>query len=202
MLESSIEPIFEVQLPDLASTLIPTALQQMLDSIEDDDRSASYRDILLNSVIRLGELHGRIVQNGLNPTMAIDIMRWPFAIPGQFMELVKEQRPHAFVVLAHFITLFELLPQIWWVSDVAQHEVETISILLGPEWQPFLTTPMVAVRMKHRDQILEFLLSQLPIVDAVRSVTLEPPSFDTPEEYVNSNNLEMRPNCRDEGSIC
>jgi len=201
VLEFSIAPIFEVQLPDLASTLILTALQQMLDSIEDDDWSASYRDILLNIVIRLGELYGRIAQNCLYPTMAIDFMRWPFAIPGQFVELAKDQRPHALVDLAHFIILFELLPQLWWVSDVAQHEVETISILLGPEWQIFLTTLMAAVHMKYRDQILEFLLSQLPIVDAVRSMTLELPSFDTPE-YVNSNNLEMRPNCRDEGSIC
>jgi hypothetical protein len=201
VLESCIAPIFEVQLPDLASTLIPTVLQQMLDLINDGDRDASYRDILLDSIIRLGELYGRVAQNGLNSATAMDIMRWPFVIPSQFIELAKEQRPRALVILAHFIILFELLPQLWWVSNVAQHEVETISILLGPEWQLFLTIPKVAVRMKDKDEILELFVNQLPVIDTVSSVILEPLSCDVLEDFVNPPNLEMHSSCRDEVSM-
>jgi hypothetical protein len=111
MLESSITPLFESLLPGPASTPIPTVLQQMLDSIEDDDSDASYRDIQLDSVIRLGELYGRTSQNGLTSATAVDIMSWPFAIPSLFMNLVREQR--ILIILAHFIVLFELLPQLW-----------------------------------------------------------------------------------------
>lgn len=195
VLESCIAPIFNIQLPDPAPTLIPTILQHMLDSVEDGDEDASYRDILLQSIVGLGELYGRVAQNGLNATMAIDIMLWPYAIPSHFIELVKEQRPRALVILAHFIVLFEFLPQLWWVSGVARHEVETISILLGPEWQPFLTVPKTAVLLKDSDQILELLLSQFPAPDILISVPLKR-LFDAPEENVSPRGLKLL-SCRD-----
>lgn len=75
VLESCIAPIFNIQLPDPAPTLIPMALQQMLDSVKDNDLDTSYRDVLFESVVGLGELYGRIAHNGLVDTTAIDIMR-------------------------------------------------------------------------------------------------------------------------------
>ena len=91
-----------------------------LDSANSDDLDASRRDVLFESVVCLGGPYGRIAQNGLDHTTAIDIMRWPYAIPSQFSELAKGQLPHVLVILARFIVLFELLPQLWRVSDVAQ----------------------------------------------------------------------------------
>jgi hypothetical protein len=59
----------------------------------------------------------------------------------------------------------------------------------------------LAVRLKDKDQILEPLLSQLPITDTLSSVTLEPLSYDMPEEDVNPLNLEIHTSYQDEVSI-
>jgi hypothetical protein len=122
-------------------------------------------------------------------------------IPSQFRELAKEQVPQALVILAHFIILFELLPQVWWVSDVAGHEVNTISILIGPQWQRFLAFPEAAIRMKDRDRIIDLLLSQLPVVDTIDSLPLKR-LFHAADEFVNPKYLELQSSCRDEGSMC
>jgi hypothetical protein len=201
VLESCIAPIFNIQLPNPAPTLIPMALQQMLDSVKDDDLDTSYRDVLFESVVGLGGLYGRIAHNGLVQTTAIDVMRWPYMIPSQFRELAKERVPQALVILAHFIVLFELLPQLWWVSDVAGHEVDTIGILLGPQWQRFLVFPKAVVRTKDQDQILKLLLGQLPIVDTIDSLPLKQ-LFHAADEYVSPKYLELRSSFQDEGSMC
>ena len=71
--------------------------------------------------------------------------------------------------------------------------MDTISLLLGPQWQPFLVSPKVAARMKDQDRIFELLLSQFPAVDTISSLPLKRLLFHTADEYVNPKYLELQP---------
>jgi Fungal specific transcription factor domain len=176
VIESSVAPIFNVQkfMPVSTYVLIPSMLQKMLDSIDDDDQDTPCREILAQTAIALGKVYGRIVFDASDTATAFAIMCWPYMIPKAFIELAKQKRPRALVILAHYFVFFDILPQCWWTIGVARQQVDAISIVLSSEWQSFLVTPKMAVLMNDKDRVLELLLNQFPAMDPTNPVPLEP----------------------------
>ena len=90
--------------------VIPPKLQGMVDNIEDSDPDAQYREVLQKCLTTPGKLYGGLLVHGLNKKTRLEILTWQFMTPETFPSLVTERRPRFFVIFAHYLVLFELLP--------------------------------------------------------------------------------------------
>ncbi|CZR64614.1 related to C6 transcription factor [Phialocephala subalpina] len=70
---------------------------------------------------------------------------FPTVVQTSFIELVKEQRPRALVVLAHFFAFLADFREFWWIGDCGRREVMAIERVLSEEWRELMIWPLQAV---------------------------------------------------------
>ncbi|KAA8643671.1 uncharacterized protein ATNIH1004_010445 [Aspergillus tanneri] len=61
---------------------------------------------------------------------------WIFNVPTRFQELLKEHRPLALVILAHYAVVIHSLRGNWWMGDLGARIIEYIGQRLSAEWRP------------------------------------------------------------------
>ncbi|KAJ3469558.1 hypothetical protein MRS44_003623 [Fusarium solani] len=90
------------------------------------------------------------------------IKAWAFDViePG-FLELVRQERPCALVILMHYLALFGLLPRSWVYDGLVSHDMEIMVDKLGPEWEDCIVLPKMALHVEGREALTELLLSCL-----------------------------------------
>lgn len=166
VMQSPIAPVYRIAAekgpPDPIA--IPALLQNLLDSIDQDADNAAYHDVIHQSLLGVGKLYGGLGLHRGELSYHVKVLRWPYDIPEDFTGYAKEQRPHALILLAHYVLFFEFL-EFWWASGVAKKEVETISSMLSDEWQPFIRVPQLVVQLRDKDKVVELMLNQLPVQD-------------------------------------
>lgn len=93
------------------------------------------------------------IQSGEPPYVHLRrICMFPFTVPLRFIELVRERRPTALVILAHFFAVIantEALEYLGNTGDdvtVARREIVAIRHTLGEEWRTWMIWPMDEVR--------------------------------------------------------
>ncbi|RDW67499.1 uncharacterized protein DSM5745_09365 [Aspergillus mulundensis] len=72
-----------------------------------------------------------MLSKGGEPTMIA--LRWLFRLPSRYLELVREKRPLALIIFAHYCAVLHHLRDRWWMGDWGSRLVKEISQLLGPE---------------------------------------------------------------------
>lgn len=72
-----------------------------------------------------------MLSKGGEPTMIA--LRWMFRVPPRYLELVREKKPLALIVFAHYCAVLHHLRDRWWMGDWGSRLVKEISQLLGPE---------------------------------------------------------------------
>ncbi|KAL4879181.1 C6 zinc finger domain protein [Aspergillus karnatakaensis] len=72
-----------------------------------------------------------MLSKGGEPTMIA--LRWMFLIPSRYIELVREKKPLALIIFAHYCAVLHHLRDRWWMGDWGTRLVKEISQLLGPE---------------------------------------------------------------------
>ena len=55
-------------------------------------------------------------------------MLFPYSIEKGFINLVKEQRPRALVILAHYFGLLARLKYVWFIGDTGRRERSVLSM--------------------------------------------------------------------------
>ncbi|VUC33689.1 unnamed protein product [Clonostachys rosea] len=99
---------------------------------------------------------------------ATEIKAWAFDMIGpEFLELVRQERPCALVILAHFLALFALLPPSWVYDGLVSHDMEVIVGKLGPKWEDYIVVPKMVLHIEGREALTELLLNCLNDSDSI-----------------------------------
>ncbi|KAH6892878.1 hypothetical protein B0T10DRAFT_481061 [Thelonectria olida] len=137
--------LFERPAIDLeASTAsIPNHLLFMVSSIKPDDPDypdiATYRDTLKY----LGSLY-MYLREGFSPVINLRIISWFTFLPGRFINLARQRRPRALVIIAYYAAFLKLLKSIWWLKGVGKRSLDDLCNYLSPEWEHLLLVPQAA----------------------------------------------------------
>ncbi|KAM6506350.1 hypothetical protein FSOLCH5_013337 [Fusarium solani] len=137
--------LFERPAIDLeASTAsIPNHLLFMVSSIKPYDPDypdvATYHDTLKY----LGSLY-MYLREGFSPVMNLRIISWFTFLPRRFIDLARQRRPRALVIIAYYAAFLKLIKSIWWLKGVGERSLDDLCNYLGPEWEHLLLVPQEA----------------------------------------------------------
>lgn len=73
------------------------------------------------------------------------LVLFPTIVNIEYIQLVKEQRPRALVILAHFFAFLWDFREFWWIGDCGKREVLAIDSVLSEEWRELMVWPLQAV---------------------------------------------------------
>ncbi|KAM0277992.1 hypothetical protein ACHAQH_005446 [Verticillium albo-atrum] len=132
---------------DLSSSSlhIPNNLLFMVSSIREDDPERADADAYYHSLQYLGSLYQELRQ-GLSSILNIRSMTWFTFVPPEFVELAKQRRPRALIIIAHYAMFVKVVDTIWWLRGVGDTSIRGIVEYLGDDWEDLLATPCAALR--------------------------------------------------------
>lgn len=76
------------------------------------------------------------------------VMVWPIQISSDFVALLEQQRPEAWVIIAHYAILHHRVTrrkEAWWLKDLSPSLVATAALILGKEHRSWIEWPMFEV---------------------------------------------------------
>lgn len=74
------------------------------------------------------------------------IFVWPIAIPQNYLPLLRDQKPEAMVILAHYSALLQRVDDQWYMTGWARNIVQQVEAALGEQWQGWLSWPKEVTR--------------------------------------------------------
>ncbi|KAI9369851.1 hypothetical protein BJX61DRAFT_545193 [Aspergillus egyptiacus] len=77
------------------------------------------------------------------------VMTWPILVELDYSELLKERRPEALVILAHFAVLLHRFRDSWLFGDSGRFVIEQVTRYLGEEWEEWLAWPNEVLRSSN-----------------------------------------------------
>lgn len=126
---------------------IPSQLLFMVSSITEDD--PEYEDVqtYYDTCKYIGALYYNLNEGGINPIMNLRIITWLTFIPRGFVELGRQKRDRALVILAYYAVFLKMANRIWWIKGIGHRTLKDICRHLGPEWSHALRVPMLAINI-------------------------------------------------------
>ena len=97
------------------------------------------------TVSYIGAVQQAIASGEPEPTIFRRLLLFPAVIERSFIEVVREGKPRALVVLAHYFALLARFQEFWWVGKVGLNEVKAITKVIGEEWQDLMAWPLKIV---------------------------------------------------------
>ncbi|KAF4450921.1 Sterol regulatory element-binding ECM22 [Fusarium albosuccineum] len=145
---------------DLASSAIPSNLLFMVSSIQHDDPDYIDVETYYETLKYLGSLYYNL-NDGINPVMLLRVITWFTFVPRHFVQLSRERRPRALVILAYYSIFLKLTKTVWWLRGIGDRSLRDICEYLGTEWQHLLAVPQMA-RHVHTELDLARVLYEDP----------------------------------------
>jgi hypothetical protein len=125
-------------------------LSMVNDEGEDTDTQDAYRD-----TISYIASFRKAVQSGEPPYVHLRrICMFPFTVPLRFVELVREQRPPALIILAHFFAVISNTEALQYLGNTgddittSRREVVSIRQSLPDQWHQLMIWPIDEVRIE------------------------------------------------------
>jgi hypothetical protein len=141
---------------------IATDIQRAL-SREENVNDWAQREALHKAATELGRLISILEHPYEESWFVKKIKAWAFdMVPPEFLELVRQQRPHALVILAFYLALFLFLPDTWTYQGVASHDIEEIHNTIDETWVEYISVPKMALKIDDRAARARLLVSCLP----------------------------------------
>lgn len=75
------------------------------------------------------------------------IFSWPVLTSSKYVELLRQQKPGAVVILAHYAMLLHNARRHWLFGDGGRFLIESISQSLGSDWEKWLKVPNNSLRL-------------------------------------------------------
>ncbi|KAF4970232.1 hypothetical protein FZEAL_10089 [Fusarium zealandicum] len=126
-----------------AAGAIPSNLLFMVSSIKPDDRDYLDVETYYETLKVLGSLYYNL-RDGVSPVMMLRIITWFTFVPRHFIQLARERRPRALVIIAYYSAFLKLVHAVWWVRGIGDRSLRDICEYLSPEWQHLLVVPHMA----------------------------------------------------------
>ncbi|KAI6782003.1 uncharacterized protein J7T54_003422 [Emericellopsis cladophorae] len=155
-LSSGLKSLFYRPPMDLDDTAkhIPNILLYMITSIPESDPDFQETQTYYDTLKYLGALYQSLHDGGFGPLMALRIITWFTFIPHGFVELGRQRRPRALVIIAYYAAFVKLANSVWWIRGIGQRTLRDICRHLGPEWSCFLNSLNGSPRTSLRRKIL------------------------------------------------
>lgn len=132
---------------DASTYSIPNQLLFMVSSMSTDDIDYPDTQTYYATLKYIGALYYNL-NLGLSPIMNLRIITWLTFIPREFVELARQKRPRALIILAYYAVFLKIASSIWWLKGIGQRTLRDICRHLSPEWSHFLKDPMLAINIE------------------------------------------------------
>ena len=129
---------------DGSTSSIPNHLLVMVTSIKDSEADSKAKDVYYQALKYLGSLYKELQTSEFSAIFYLRILTWPTFLPGDFIDLLKEERPRALVIMCHFAAFLKFTEPLWYMTEVGNTSITQIRQRLGPEWQSLISTPVAA----------------------------------------------------------
>ncbi len=104
--------------------------------------SADIEDAYSSTLSYIGSVQ-YLIRGGEKPqTVCRVLLLFPYLIQKNFIDLIKEQRPRALVILAHYFGLLTRFKFIWFIGDTGPREIRAISAFLSEGWSDLMVWPL------------------------------------------------------------
>ncbi|KAI8623723.1 hypothetical protein F5Y19DRAFT_492025 [Xylariaceae sp. FL1651] len=131
--------------PALAGALDPgvsarlTALSRLWES-PPGKFDANDVKVLNETLTLLHEAWGLAASSSINRDidLILVVYSWPIQVPEAFLVMVKEQKPEALVLLAHYSLLLNMVDQLWYMQGMSRRLLQTIHRRIGKEWESWI----------------------------------------------------------------
>ncbi|KAH8896377.1 hypothetical protein GQ53DRAFT_838529 [Thozetella sp. PMI_491] len=70
------------------------------------------------------------------------VYAWPIKVPGAFLLMVKQLKPEALIVLAHYSLLLNRADQVWYMRGMSRRLLKSIHSKIGDEWESWIAWPL------------------------------------------------------------
>lgn len=115
-------------------------LRALLDASDMDPASSEAYRGAVESLQWAFDLHLR--NSNASPNLGINvIVAWLIIVPAEFVNMVKQRRPEAMVILAHYAVLLHDARSFWVFGDGGSFLIRSISAHLGTFWEEWLAWP-------------------------------------------------------------
>ncbi|KAK4946710.1 hypothetical protein LTR10_014212 [Elasticomyces elasticus] len=109
------------------------------------DLSLASRDACQNAVLRLQqvfEAQRSAPETKLRMPLAF---AWPALLSPEYIELLRQQRAEALIILAHYAMLLHRGRDLWLIGDGGRFLISSICGSLGSKWQKYLKVPIATL---------------------------------------------------------
>ncbi|KKA24020.1 C6 transcription factor [Rasamsonia emersonii CBS 393.64] len=76
---------------------------------------------------------------------AVTVFRWPIFLKPLYISLLRDRRPMAIVILAHYCILLHMLDNRWWLKGWTRQLLHSIYSLLDSSWREAIQWPIEAI---------------------------------------------------------
>lgn len=144
---------------EAATRAIPDNLLAMVASIPSNDIDHGEPQTVYYTTLQyLGSLYFYL-RRGFNPSMTLRIVSWLTFLQSEFIQLARQKRPRALVILAHYSVFLKASQFMWWLRGIGQRTLSDIIKHLGDEWAPYLEIPRKALKIDDHMDICRLLLN-------------------------------------------
>lgn len=137
---------------------VPSQLLFMVSSITEDDPEYEDAQTYYDTSKYIGALYYNLHEGGINPIMNLRIITWFTFVPRGFVELGRQKRPRALVILAYYAMFLKMANRIWWLKGIGHRTLKDICRHLGPEWSHALRVPMLAINVDEPNDLGKLVL--------------------------------------------
>ncbi|KAJ6164981.1 hypothetical protein N7470_003653 [Penicillium chermesinum] len=129
-------------MPDMSRLVILSIRRQ--NEIESRRDPTHKKDVYTQTIDHLSHSLEQLMNGGEPKDFAFC---WAFRIPMRFSQLVRDRRPFALVVLAHYAVVLHHLRESWWMGNWGTRILKEIVDLLefDSEWRELISWPLDAV---------------------------------------------------------
>ncbi|CAK7230679.1 hypothetical protein SCUCBS95973_007653 [Sporothrix curviconia] len=143
---------------DSSAKHIPNQMLFMVSSIGQDDPDFTYIETYYETLKFLGSLY-RELESGIGRILNLRTITWFTFLPKDFVDIARERRPRALVIIAHYLVFAKLCGRLWWMHGIADKEIKDVLNTLEEEWMGYLAAPIAALDTTDEIELGKILLN-------------------------------------------
>lgn len=114
---------------------------------EDGQQAEQSRQVCLRALDELSNVFSAFLDHGENVITTRLAFSWLCQADDQFLVQLRENRPHALLIVGHFAVLLRRIDRTWWLEGWGVHIVSVVASTVGTEYQRWLQWPVEQVML-------------------------------------------------------
>ncbi|KND92718.1 Sterol uptake control protein 2 [Tolypocladium ophioglossoides CBS 100239] len=179
MASSGLQTLFHRPKIDLkdAAAHVPGDLQYMIDTIQHQEEDHVDKPTYYTTLRYLASLYQNLRNGGFGALMKLRIITWFTFLPQRFVELVRDRRPRALIIIAHYAAFLKLMGEVWWLQGVGDRSLQDLCEHIDhPMWVDLFDVPKAALAAKDDLEVARILVHDKNWVPRV------PPAYEWDEQ--------------------